>query len=365
MKAILMRATISTSKRLYSFRSPLWDKGEYGILYSFLLSLLQQQILYAADHCPFWSTRLKPFKNQTLDEKTLAEIPFLTKNDLQIRNAMDFVATENFPFYIVRQSGGTTGTPAPLFWTKGDWHAAILAVCRFVEPLANYRPLVGWNGYNQAHVGGPSFDDVLRELGGVAVPRHFKSDDLAAIQEIERFKAKVLVLPAKSGTEKGRSIEDLLVADASFLSRIGIKAVMVSSTGLDSDVVDEMKEQGVQHIINLYGSTEAFPSAISCEKNPLTFHLCQGPNLTEVVGPDGKGVKNGELGLIVVSRIGSETDTSIFPAGGTQLLRFIVGDEATLIDEPCGCGRTSPRIANIKRVLNIQDKITGGCQKWE
>jgi phenylacetate-CoA ligase len=360
-----MIATISTRKRLHSFRSPLWDKGKYGILYSVFLRLLQQQILYASGNCPFWSTRLKPFKNQTVDEQTLAEIPLLTKDDLRIRNAMDFVATANFPFYIMRQSGGTTGTPTPLFWTKGDWHAAILAVCRFVEPLANYRPLIGWNGYNQAHAGGQSFDDVLRELGGMAVPRHFKSDDIAAIQEIERFQAKVLVLPAKSGTEKGGSLEDLLVADASFLSRLGIKAVMVSSTGLDSDVVDEMKQQGVHHIINLYGSTEAFPSAISCEKNPLTFHLCQGPNLTELVSPDGEGVKNGERGLIVVSRIGSETDAGIFPAGGTQLLRFVVGDEATLIDEPCGCGRTSPRIADIKRSLNIQDKITGGCQKWE
>jgi phenylacetate-CoA ligase len=360
-----MLARNITSTRLHTFRNPQWDRGEYNVLYTHLLRLLENQITFAAENCAFWSSRLGTIKNKRLDVDSLAAIPVLTKDDLRLRGPMEFVAAANYPFYMTRQSGGTTGIPAALFWTKDDWTAAIRAVCRFIEPLGAIKPLVAWNGYNQSHAGGPSFDDVIREVGGMVVPRHFKSDDRAAIEEMERFQSKVLILPAKSGTEKGGSLEDLLVEEAGFLARLGIKAIMVSSTALERDLLEEIKQQGVEHVVNLYGSTEAFPSAVSCEVNPLIFHLCQGPNLTEVVGPDGKHVKNGERGIVVVSRIGSEGKAGISHAGGTQLLRFVVGDEATYITEPCGCGRTSPRVGDIKRILNVQDKITGGCQKWE
>ncbi|MGE0172751.1 MAG: hypothetical protein AB7T49_08200 [Oligoflexales bacterium] len=351
--------------RLQSFRNAQWDKSDYKYLYSYLIRLFEDQLHFAQANNPLWCARLATLGTLNFESGSLAKIPLLTKDELRLRDPLDFAAKKNFPFYMVRQSGGTTGNPVPLYWTRADWNAAVRAVCRFLEPLADIKPLVAWNGYNQSHAGGPSFDDAIRELGGMVVPRHFKSDDQAAIEEIERFKAQVLILPAKSGTEKGGSLEDLLICDAGFLSRLNIKALMVSSTGLDPDLLEEARAQGVQHIINLYGSTEAFPSAISCEANPLMFHLCQGPNLTEVVGTDGDSVKNGERGLVVISRVGSESEAGIFPAGGTQLIRFIVGDEATYITDPCSCGRSSPRIGDVRRIINIQDKITGGCQKWE
>jgi len=51
----------------------------------------------------------------------------------------------------------------------------------------------------------------------------------------------------------------------------------------------------------------------------------------------GKQVESGEVGEIVVTPI-DET----YP-----LIRFGTGDLAGLIDEPCSCGRTSPRITRL------------------
>jgi hypothetical protein len=38
----------------------------------------------------------------------------------------------------------------------------------------------------------------------------------------------------------------------------------------------------------------------------------------------------------------------------------MIGDEATFVEEPCRCGRTSPRLKDITRVLE-KERLRQGC----
>ncbi|MDQ3235428.1 MAG: long-chain fatty acid--CoA ligase, partial [Pseudobdellovibrionaceae bacterium] len=202
-------------------------------------------------------------------------------------------------------------------------------------------------------------------MGGTPIARHFRATDSQMIEDILRFRVNALVITPRSGSNKGGSLEDLLSEDPDFLRKAGIKALIVSSTPLTEELLEEVRMQGVEFIVNFYGSTEALPDAASCEHAPTHFHITQGPNYVEVVDADGRHVGSGERGLVAVSRIGSMSESGIRPAEGSQIFRLLVGDEATYDASPCPCGRLSARIYDVKRVQNIEEKLSGGCERWE
>lgn len=351
-----------------SFLSQDWDTSERAVLEQWLCERYRRQILFASEHCEFWKKRLPEtlLKRKTLTREDIETLPPLGKQVLRLSSPQDLIGLKDAPIYLVRGSGGTTGVPTPIFWTKPDWAAAIETAVRYMRPLRpSWKGLRVWNGYNQGHVSGPAFDDIVRILGGTPIPRHFKSNEEESIAEMERLKVEAIVLTPKSGSGKGGSLEDFLAIDPDFIPRIGIKTLIVSSTALDKDLLEELHDLGVETIANLYGSTEALPTGISCSHDVSGFHLCQGHIFLEVVDDSGKHVRSGESGLVVASRIGASLENEIGPAEGTQLFRYIVGDRATYSEEPCPCGLTTAKILNPSRLPNDVDKLMGGCERWD
>jgi phenylacetate-CoA ligase len=87
---------------------------------------------------------------------------------------------------------------------------------------------------------------------------------------------------------------------------------------------------------DMYGTADVGMLAYECSaKNGM--HIAEGVILEMISYETGKQVEPGEVGEIVVTPI-DET----YP-----LIRFGTGDLAGLIDEPCPCGRTSPRITRL------------------
>src|SRR4030042_1255813 len=87
---------------------------------------------------------------------------------------------------------------------------------------------------------------------------------------------------------------------------------------------------------DMYATADVGLLAFECSaKNGM--HIAEGVILEMISYETGKQVEPGEVGEIVVTPI-DET----YP-----LIRFGTGDLAGLIDEPCTCGRTSPRITRL------------------
>ncbi len=87
---------------------------------------------------------------------------------------------------------------------------------------------------------------------------------------------------------------------------------------------------------DMYGTADVGMIAYECSaKNGM--HIAEGVILEMISYETGKQIQPGEVGEIVVTPI-DET----YP-----LIRFGTGDLAELTDEPCKCGRTSPRISRL------------------
>jgi phenylacetate-CoA ligase len=96
--------------------------------------------------------------------------------------------------------------------------------------------------------------------------------------------------------------------------------------------------------VSLYNAVEAFKIGYFCEARD-GFHLHEDLCHVEVVGEDGRPVRTGESGELVISNLVNR---------GTVLLNYRIGDLGRLTAEPCACGRTSRRLADLEgRVAEV------------
>ena len=91
-------------------------------------------------------------------------------------------------------------------------------------------------------------------------------------------------------------------------------------------------------------------AAAECERND-GMHLYQGFIYTEILDErTWRPVRSGERGFVAMTGLRK----------GSRFLRYLVGDEATFVDELCTCGRRSPRIKDVQRILDLE-RLRGGC----
>jgi phenylacetate-CoA ligase len=90
-------------------------------------------------------------------------------------------------------------------------------------------------------------------------------------------------------------------------------------------------------IYSTYASSETITSFCECTAQ-CGGHLHPDLAIVEIVDENGSVLPPGELGEVVVTPLAIE---------GMPLLRFKTGDMSFLIDEPCACGRFSPRLGPI------------------
>jgi phenylacetate-CoA ligase len=341
---------------------------------AFLNKLVSNQVAYAYKNIPFYKKMMQDRKIDPTKINTIKDfrkhIPVLTKTT--IRNAGPYALInieecyKNSKIYLNRSSGGTTGEPTGFFWTEDDWNAVVETMVRGMSDIKIKTRIIAFNGYNQGHIAGPIYDDTVRMLNGLTIPRHFKADDPTALKQMIKFKSNTLIAPPTSGSGKGGSVEDLLNADTqNYINSKNIQMILHSSTPMTDELFDELYSLGIKAIVNSYGSTDALPTAISCLSDPRAMHITNGNVLLEVINDKGEHVASGERGHLIASRIASSSKNGISINQGSQVLRYSVGDDATYIDEgKCKCGKNTPKIKDIKRVANTQDKIEGGCEVW-
>ena len=101
-----------------------------------------------------------------------------------------------------------------------------------------------------------------------------------------------------------------------------------------------------------YGITEAVGPAMGyeCEQKE-GYHLASDYFLAEIIDPEtGTPLPAGETGELVITTLAVKAN---------PLIRFRTGDLTRFIPEPCPCGRTTPRIAQIEGQLEGRVSIRG------
>ncbi len=269
-------------------------------------------------------------------------------------------------------TSGSTGKPKVVYYTKKDWEIIQAAILRALQhvPFEDYAST--FNCFNPGHVAAPVFRDALHTAGAVVVGKHFTHvEEKRVLSQLETEHAEFggfdcLAVPPCTPpgmTQKGGTLRSLLDNDSNNV--IGKRVRLIITTGAprehpsyDFNLIDELhqlnrlaKAEFKTKFVDFAGCAEVLPTMAECQNYGTGMHLLPGAAFTEVINPDtGEHVKNGERGLLVYTGL----------KYGSRYIRYVVGDEATYVDEPCKCGRTTPRIRDISRVFD-RKRLEGGC----
>lgn len=260
-------------------------------------------------------------------------------------------------------SSGSTGRAAEVYYTQEDWENTLAVIRRGMRHVSLEMYSRMWNGFHQGHVAGKVFEDAYNRAGSLVKNRHFNSkDDEDSLNQIARDKSNCLCLPADSGkVSKGGDLKHMLIADKENVIGKQIKTIITTGGPRSEALVAQVHQRntlaGVDfktQFVDYAGCAEVLPTVAECEAND-GMHFLEGITYVEVIHPETKKhVKNGERGILIYTAFKK----------GSRFIRYIVGDEATFIDEPCSCGRTTPRIKDLKRIMDIQ-RFEEGCGVWK
>jgi phenylacetate-CoA ligase len=363
------------SETLLKFNDPRWETLSRPKRSALVTELIVHQLEFARAEVPFYTKLYKGLNASDLTdmEDCAAHIPTVSKSQIrQLPSPYDLipksVRAHLDKLWLHRGTGGTTGTPTSVFFTKGDFDANIDGNMRVTRLAKTNGQLIAFDGYNQGHISGPYFDEVARRLGAVVVTRNFGSVDAQAIQQMKLHDCNCIIGPPVS-THKGGSIQDLLEADVTsgtnYINGDHIKLLIMSSTGISKELYEELTQNGIKAMVNIYGSTDVCTTAVSPPNDPFELILTFGHNAPFIIKPGQGHVKHNERGLLVASRIGSyDEHGNVVPNQGTQLINFHLGDNVLYKDRCSVEGWTLGGISDVQRVAMENEKLEAGCEVW-
>ena len=359
-----------------NFADPELDRMDPEKRQKFLDLLVKEQVRYAYETTEFYKNQfdsigLKP--EEVGSVKDLREkAPILTK-DLIISTGIYNILPMEYQkvlkngqqklsldsrIYRVFSTGGTTGKSIYTFYTKRDWDVAADTALRWIQQTLSdpSECSIVLSTFNSSHIIGTLPTELFYRLGSVMFFRELMADGKFILQQIKDYKCNtILALPQAMGKAGGSDIESLLTVDTENVIGEHIKTVISLGFPMKREIRESLKDLGISNTYEWYGSSEVVPIGMECKAHNGLHLMYMSPLIEIIDTKSGEHVTDGERGRIIVTALQRQ---------GSQFIRYDLGDEATFIDEPCECGRTTPRIKDIKRVEDLV-RLETGCRVWE
>lgn len=305
--------------------------------------LLSEHLNYCAAKSPFYKelfseNKINPAAIKSLED--LREIPFTEKDDIASFNE-DFLAVPHSEIADVCMSSATSSVePTVIYQTKKD-----LVRLTYNEELA-------------FEIAGVTAADTL--LVGAALDRCFMAG-LAYFMGSVQLGAKTVRGGAGSASQiyylAERTKASVLVGVPSFFLKlarhaveigkdpkhIGVKKIIAigeSVRGADMNLFSvsaELEALWGAQVFSTYASSELATTFCECPER-CGGHIRPELIILEILDDDGRPVKPGEQGEIVVTPLG---------VTGMPLIRFKTGDISFVLDEKCSCGRSTLRLGPV------------------
>ena len=302
--------------------------------------LLKRHVHYCAAHSPFYRQLFGgqvDAEGVTLDR--LRELPLTDKTALSLSNE-DFLASPMSRIVDIVLSSGTTGKPTKMMYTENDLRRlAYNEEISFASCGLTRDDIVLLTcTMDRCFIAGLAYFSGVRSLGAAAIRNGLSSVD-SHFEIIQRLKPTVLVGVPTFLLKLGQFVQSQGIDPRS----TGVKKMIcigepVRDRALAFLRVGESLEAvwGAK-VYSTYASSETITSFCECIAQQ-GGHLHPDLAIVEIVNTRGESLPSGESGEVVVTPLNIE---------GMPLLRFQTGDVSFLIDEPCGCGRQSPRLGPI------------------
>lgn len=303
--------------------------------------LLKEHLLYIASNSPYYRRVLGELKTDIskVNLKNLSTLPFTDKSVFERYND-DMLAVPMSRIVDIVLSSGTTGQPTKMMYTENDLkrlaynEEVSLAGCGLTQDDVVLLTCT----MDRCFIAGLAYFLGIRSLGAAAI-RNGVSSFASHLEIIQRMQPTAIVgVPTflrKLGlflTSKGLEPRK---CNTSKLVCIG--EPIRDRNLLPSKVGEHLEEIWGAKIYSTYASTETITTFCECEAQS-GGHLHPELAIVEIVNEQGEALPPGEHGEVVVTPFAIE---------GMPLLRFKTGDISFLTNEPCGCGRFSPRLGPI------------------
>jgi phenylacetate-CoA ligase len=315
---------------------------------------LRSLLGYARERSPFYSERLRDLDIATATSADLASLPVLTKAeaqgewdaivttaDLDRAVAERVIADQTWFSYTrndqqVFSSGGSSGVRGVYVW---DWQFFVTAAClawrvqareeRRRQPAPKAR-LAVLTAAVPPHASTPLFDvPTTADMDTVVIDAGAPfGETLAAV---DAYAPTHLVGYA---SVIGRLARAALAGEL----RIHPRRVSTNSEPLLPEDRDAIVDAWQATLHNLWGSTELGVQAVGCGQG-AGLHICEDEVILERVDDSGNLVAADQP---AVRTLATGLSNRTFP-----FIRYDLGDDITMLSEPCPCGSAFARVADI------------------
>lgn len=309
---------------------------------NFWLKSLNEHIQYLKKNSWYYKDQLvwAGPEATVLEELTdIQNFPFTEKDDIASRNE-DFLCVPMSEVRDIVTTSGTLGASVAVYLTQKDLHRL------GVNEAGSYR-LAGCTKedtfqllttIDKRFMAGLAYFLGANELGARMV-RSGPGALQLQWESIMRFSPTVLVaVPSFIPRLIKYALDNGIDPNKSSVKKIVCIGEAVRDEYLQPNyLAQRITEQWNVQLFSTYASTEMATAFTECEAGNGA-HIQPELMFAEVLDEDGNQVKNGEQGEVVVTPLGVE---------GTPVLRFRTGDICHYYDEPCSCGRNTPRLGPV------------------
>jgi phenylacetate-CoA ligase len=316
-------------------RSQYWDSERL----SSYVGSFREATLMAAARIPFYTDRFegdpRSREFQTLPILRRSDIPYLNRSVRSLHPQATSFSSDS--------SSGSTGTPVEFLFDSSHQAGRFAARMRYLYENG-WTPLRGsvWLIYTGSYMGTEDRALIRSRFLPLTYFPEIPTDFRSLALEIGRIDPVCLY-----------AYPSFLDALLDAMQNTGIKLRSLRKVLTGSEVLEDHLRQRTHSIMGVdisdnYGSTEAFV-AWQCPAGK--YHVNAEHVVVEIVDENGAPSRAGEMGRVLVTTL----QNHLMP-----LVRYEIGDYATVTTEPCKCGRTLPALDRvIGRSVNLF-RLRGG-----
>lgn len=265
--------------------------------------------------------------------KDLSKLPFTVKHDLRENYPYGMFAVPMSEVVRIHASSGTTGKQTVVGYTAKD-------VDIWAECAARSLAAVGATKHDFVHVsygyglftGGLGMHYGAEKLGATAIPAS-AGNSKRQLEMFKDFGSSVVCMTPSYAI----SLIELMQEMGMTKDDIHLKAGVFGAEPWTEEMRREIEAGLGIKAYDIYGLSEVMGPSVSCEcEYQCGMHIWEDHFIPEIIDPDTLEVlPAGQQGELVFTCITKEA---------LPLIRYRTRDIATLIYEPCKCGRTHVRM---------------------
>lgn len=273
----------------------------------------------------------------------ITKLPFTTKDDL-VKNSQDFIINKDIAEW--HMTGGTTGAPTIIGWTKNDLNVMMEIETRNQRILGTKKGEIFLNTLPYGMFWPASLIHNAAMAAGASVVPAGKTETMEQqISLMKLFKPNVIVGIPQFVLRMAYSYEEITGISA---EKSSVKKLYVIGEPVSDKLRKTIENAWGAELRNGYGLSEICGSVECYEKNGVHWH--EDHVLAEIIDPKtGEALEDGEGELVLTS----------LTKDGTVVIRYRSGDNSKIIKEPCSCGSVLIKIMPPKYRIDDLVKIRG------